>query len=180
MRSNRRSLVVLALSLVVLAAACGGGSASTAGTGATSSPGNAADDGQAPADFTAPLLAGGEFAAASLEGRNTVLWFWAPWCTSCRAEAPDVVAAAEAFAGDVDVIGVAGRGEVSEMQAFVDDTGTAGLSHVIDADGSIWSAFGVFAQPAFAFVDDTGSVDVFVGALGEKALTERMTALGEA
>jgi hypothetical protein len=51
---------------------------------------------------------------------------------------------------------------------------------VVDHDGSIWSSFGVSAQPAFAFVDDDGTVEVFVGSLGETGLTERMQALAEA
>jgi len=72
---------------------------------------------------------------------------------------------------------VASRGGVAEMEGFVADTGTDGLTHVADESGSIWSDFGVVTQPAYAFVDDDGSVEVVVGALGEAALTERMTDL---
>lgn len=109
-----------------------------------------------------------------------MLWFWAPWCTVCRGEADDVVAAAAAVDGKVEVIGVAGRGEVPAMEGFVADTGTGGLTHVVDDDGSIWSSCEVFAQPAYAFIDDSGTVEVFVGALGEDALVQRMNALAEA
>ena len=63
------------------------------------------------------------------------------------------------------------------MVDFVDETGVGGFEHLIDADGIIWSELGVFDQPAFAFVDDDGSVEVFVGALGEDGLTERLQAL---
>jgi len=84
------------------------------------------------------------------------------------------------FAGKVEVVGVAGRGEVAEMEGFVSDTSTGDLTHVVDADGAVWSAYDVFAQPACAFIDDSGSVEVFVGALGEKGLVERMNALAEA
>ena len=175
MRSKvlRASALVAALGLV--AAACGGSSGSDPPSAAASSD----SSGEAVA-FTAAHLGGGEFASSSLVGRDAVLWFWAPWCTVCRGEAGDVVAAADAFAGKVEVIGVAGRGEVSEMEGFVSDTGTGALKHVVDSDGQIWSAFGVFAQPAYAFVDDGGEVEVFVGAMGEDALTERMQALAEA
>jgi len=69
---------------------------------------------------------------------------------------------------------------IEAMEGFVSDTGTGGLTHVVDADGSIWSSYEVFAQPAYAFIDDSGSVEVFVGALGEDALVERMNALAEA
>ena len=159
--------------VTLLAAACDDG-----GSGA----GTAADEPLLTdqVSFTAARLGGGEFDAASIQGKDTVLWFWAPWCTVCRAEAPDVVEAAAEFDGSVEVIGVAGRGEVPEMEQFLADTGTAGLDHIVDGDGAIWTQFGVAAQPAFAFIDDSGEVEVFVGALGREALTERMQALAEA
>jgi thiol-disulfide isomerase/thioredoxin len=166
--------------LVVVAAACGSGGASTSSPGAGGPVANEEAGERASATFTADQLDGGEFASTSLAGKDTVLWFWAPWCTVCRGEAPDVVASAEALAGRVEIIGVAGRGGVPEMHDFVSDTDTGSLTHVVDADGSIWSQYGVFAQPAYAFIDDGGEVEVFVGAMGEEALTERMNALAEA
>jgi thiol-disulfide isomerase/thioredoxin len=182
MSSHRTVLTALTLAVGLLAAACGGGQASPAtpdGQGARAGDSATETPASGPATFTAAALGGGELSSSSLEGADTVLWFWAPWCTVCRAEADDVVAAATTFDGKVRVVGVAGRGEVAEMEAFVSDTDTGTLTHVVDADGSIWSAYGVFAQPAFAFIDDSGDVEVFVGALGEDGLSERMTALSE-
>ncbi|MCB1018173.1 MAG: redoxin domain-containing protein [Acidimicrobiales bacterium] len=167
-------LAALALATTGLVAACGGGDGGGGGDGA-------AGTGATPAEFSAPVVGGeGELASASLEGRDTVLWFWAPWCTTCRAEADDVVDAAAALDGEVEIIGVAGRGEVPEMEGFVADTGTGGLTHVADTDGAIWSSYGVVTQPAFAFLDDSGEVEVVVGSLGRDALVERMDALAAA
>ncbi len=180
MRSNRVTALGLAIVLSVVLAACGSGGASTSSAGAGSRPANTAAAPAAPAGFTAAVLGGGELSSASFAGKDTVLWFWAPWCTVCRGEADDVVAAAAAVDGKVEVVGVAGRGEVPAMERFVSDTGTGGLTHVVDGDGSIWSSYRVFAQPAYAFIDDDGTVEVFVGALGEDALVERMNALAEA
>lgn len=172
MRSNRLRLSALAVGFAALLAACAGGAASTS-SGSPAASGTAAP--ATPLQFTADQLGGGELSSASFTGKDTVLWFWAPWCTVCRGEADDVVAAAAAVDGKVEVIGVAGRGAVPEIEGFVSDTGTGGLTHVVDDDGSIWSSYGVFAQPAYAFIDDDGTVKVFVGALGEAALVERMT-----
>lgn len=178
MRPHLRVLLPVLATVALLAAACGSDSSDTADPGGASSGGSA--DGEELLDFTAARLGGGEFDGASVVGTDTVLWFWAPWCTTCRAEAPDVLETAAAFDGEVGLIGVAGRGEVDELQEFVDDTDTDSLPHIVDTEGTIWSAFGVAAQPAFAFIDDSGEVEVFVGTLGAEGLTERMEALAAA
>jgi len=117
------------------------------------------------------------FDGATLADGDAVVWFWAPWCTICRAEAPEVAEVAERFGADVTLIGVPGRGELDEMRDFVDDTGTGTLTHVADLGGDIWSNFGVYGQPAFAFIDDSGSVEVFIGGMGGDALAERIDEL---
>ena len=121
-------------------------------------------------------LDGVDFDGGELAQGKVVLWFWAPWCTSCRAEGPRVAEVAEAYADQVRIVGVPGRGQVSAMNQFVDDTGTGALEHVIDDDGSIWTAFEVYGQPAFAFVDENGRIEVFVGTLGS-ALEDRVAEL---
>ena len=42
--------------------------------------------------FTAETIEGASFDGSSLAGKDAVLWFWAPWCTECRREAPFVAA----------------------------------------------------------------------------------------
>ena len=66
------------------------------------------------------------------------------------------------------------------MVDFVDETGVGNFDHLIDADGVIWQELGIFDQPAFAFINDDGAVDVNVGALGEEELTNRLQALIDA
>ncbi len=60
------------------------------------------------------------------------------------------------------------------MVDFVDETGVEAFQHLIDPEGVIWQELEVFDQPAFAFVNDNGEVDVNVGALGEEELTRRL------
>ena len=126
---------------------------------------------------SATLADSAAFDGASLAAGDSVVWFWAPWCTICRSEAPEVAEVAERYASQVNLIGVPGRGELDEIVDFVDDTGTGSLTHVPDLVGDIWSVFGVYGQPAFAFIDDDGSVEVFIGGLGGDALAERIDQL---
>ena len=48
-----------------------------------------------------------------------------------------------------------------------DDHGVGGFRHVYDTDGSIWQAFGVTGQPAFAWVNDDGTFTVQQGGIGK-------------
>lgn len=130
--------------------------------------------------FDGELVSGGTFSGADLAGRDAVLWFWAPWCTVCRAEAPDVVEVAAAFGDDVPIIGVASRGPLEDMEAFVAETGTGGFEHLADVDGSIWQSFGVVSQPSFAFIDDSGEIEVVTASFDADELTARLDALAAA
>lgn len=127
-------------------------------------------------EFTAQTVGGASFDGTTLAGRDAVLWFWAPWCTECRREAP-YVAAAQTERSDVTFVGVAGLGETAAMQDFVDDYDLDAFEHLADLDGSLWQRFGIVQQPAYAFIDADGTIDVVRGELGEAGLAERIDAL---
>lgn len=176
----RRILLPALAGLCLVLAGCAAAPADAPAPGSAGSAGEVA-----PAEALAALsgrttLDGADFDVTAVADRPVVLWFWAPWCIVCRAEAPDIVAVAdelEAAGSPVLLLGVPGRGQVAEMADFVADTGTGDLTHVVDDDGAIWRSFGVLTQPAFAFVDDDG-VDVVNGALGADGLRERVARLG--
>jgi thiol-disulfide isomerase/thioredoxin len=170
-----RSTAVL-MAIVLLTGACAAGStdeAPASSSDTAAGPSIAAE----PLAFTAPTLAGAELDVSSLAGEPVVLWFWAPWCTICRVEAPDVAEVAAELQGNVTFLGVPGLGQVADMRSFVDDTGTSGLQHLVDADGSLWQRFGVVTQPSFVFVAPDGSTELFAGALGADELRNRASAL---
>ncbi|MDP9427439.1 MAG: redoxin domain-containing protein [Actinomycetota bacterium] len=173
----RQGPAALALALLTACSAAtgsGGGPAATAPSerGITSSTGVAATAavGAAPLGLEGRMLDGAPFDSGDLAGRPVVLWFWAPWCTICRAEAPEVAELAAEYAGRVEVIGVAGRGDVPSMREFVTATGTGSFPHLVDEDGRLWNQFGVVSQPAFVFVDRSSHTETFAGALGGEDL----------
>ncbi len=81
------------------------------------------------------------------------------------------------YEGQVAVVGVAGRDELSAMSRFINDTGVGGFPHIADVDGSVWSGFGVGSQPSFVFINDDGSAGIFVGAMGEEGLSSAIDEL---
>lgn len=120
--------------------------------------------------FSAETIDGGAFFGEDRVGENTVYWFWTPWCTVCRGEAPEVAAAASLHADDVTFVGVAAHGNRTEMQAFIAQTGVDQFVHLNDPSASIWGHFGVSSQPSFVFVDSDGLATRSVGALSPEAL----------
>lgn len=116
--------------------------------------------------WTAATLDGDQFAASDLAGENVVLWMWAPWCTVCNREAPEVADALADLPDDVTIVGVAGRDEVGPMREFVAEHGLGSMTHVVDADGSIWASYGISYQPAWVFIAADGEAAVAAGMLG--------------
>ena len=72
---------------------------------------------------------------------------------------------------------MAGKSEQAAMEAFVEQFGVGAFPHVIDDDGSLWAEFDVSSQPAFAFIDDDGTITVHNGPLGAEELTARVEEL---
>lgn len=182
----RMSVAVLGVTACLLTA-CGAGTgpsvtdppASSAAAAASSTSATSAPDAAAvPArlQFTATTLEGEPFSGESLLGSPAVLWFWAPWCPTCQREAPMVGQSAADNPG-VRFLGVAGLDETPAMQQFVDRYPVGDFTHLADVDGEVWTKFGVTQQPAFAFVDSDGNVDVVRGTLSEPELAERVSAL---
>lgn len=123
--------------------------------------------------FEAETVAGDQLAGADLLGEPTVLWFWAPWCPVCQREADGVGKVAHANK-DVTFVGVAAQDEKPAMKEFVNTYDVGGFDHIADLDASVWGRFGVEYQPAFAFIDADGTIDVHPGTLSEADLERRI------
>lgn len=196
--SSRRLLRPVAMAVLALGlVACGNGaaeespaaaspqtavttSASAAPTATATAAANAnANANAAPKQlrFVSETVEGQPFEGTSLAGRDVVVWFWAPWCTECRREAPHVAAVQAATGSAVTFLGAAGLGEVSAMRAFIEDYGVEGFEHIADTNGKVWQGFGIVRQPAYAFIDDSGAVKVIRGELGEERLAAEVARL---
>jgi thiol-disulfide isomerase/thioredoxin len=105
--------------------------------------------------FEATTLDGAAFDGSSLVGKPTVLWFWAPWCTTCIAQIPQVEALATEYAGDANVVGVGGLDSDSAIEDFAADLD--GLTSLVDDEGAIWQRFEIIEQSSFVILDANGN-----------------------
>ncbi|WP_432068157.1 redoxin domain-containing protein [Streptomyces sp. C10-9-1] len=188
-----RTLIPAAVTALVLAlAGCGtdGGPAA----GASAGPEQEASSPSAPAsqagetgggmaevpealEFTATTVDGESFDARTLAGKPVVLWFWAPWCPKCKAQAEETARVAAAHRGEVGVVGVAGLDSTEAMKRFVDETGTGEFTHLSDENGEVWKRFEVTEQSRYVILDASGET-VYDGVLpGGDGLDEKVAGL---
>lgn len=98
-----------------------------------------------------------QFANLVPSDKPVVLWFWAPHCPACAAEAPDMKAFAEANADTVRVVGIGTQDDAGMAAEFV-------AQHEIpfqmlwDESFETWVAFGIRAQPATALFSADGEM----------------------
>lgn len=103
-------------------------------------------------DFTGTTVEGAAFDGASLAGKPTVLWFWAPWCATCRAQAAGVSDIATTYGADVNVVGVGSLDESSAIDEFAAAV-PADFTQLDDPDGDVWRHFGITAQSTYVVLD---------------------------
>ena len=126
-------------------------------------------------DFSADTVAGDTFKGASLAGRPAVLWFWAPWCPTCRAQIEGVSALADEYGDDISFVGVGSLDEAPAIEDFATDV-PAEIPHLLDPDGAVWRHFGVVEQSTYVVLDADSSV-VSEGYLDDDALADLVSGL---
>jgi len=160
----RRLLAALA-GVLLLVAGCGG---SPAAAPAAAASGVLA--------FTGTTLDGAAFDGAALAGKPTVLWFWAPWCATCAAQAGSVTNLHDEYGDRLGILGVAGMGSNADMHEFVTDLDVGAIANLDDQAGVLWQKFGVTEQSSFVLVDRAGRV-VSTGYLDDLQLTAKVRSL---
>lgn len=126
--------------------------------------------------FEAETVFGDTYDFEQLEGKDTVLWFWTPWCAICAKESQDVAELQKEFP-EVEFLGIAGQGSAAEMRQFVERTGTEGFTHLADTTGEIWANFSVPIQPSLVTVDSEGRPTLHVGPSTKSELRQRIQKL---
>lgn len=94
---------------------------------------------------------------ASLKGKPMVINFWATWCLPCYAEHGVLTRTARRMGSDVQFVGVVFDDEESRILRFLDENGRA-YPTLVDEDGKVAIAYGVYGVPETFFVDPSGTI----------------------
>lgn len=164
---NRPVIALIAILAAGTLAACGtdatnsssdatGGSARAAPAVAPTS--EAPPRGPSLPDVRVQDLAGGSTSVADLAGgeKPVLVWFWAPHCPYCNAEARDVEAFAKANRDAVDVVGLGTQDSVREARDFVREHGLRTPRMLYDPSSASWQQLGIRGQPAAMLFDRDG------------------------
>lgn len=139
----------------------------------------AVERGRAAPDFLLETPDGGELRLSDLQGQPVLVNFWASWCSPCRAEMPELVAAYERYRDDgLVIIGVNLQETNGRVISFAEDFGIE-FPLVIDRDGElsdVWRLGGpIEGIPTSYFIDATGVVRAFFfGPMQADDLEERL------
>ncbi len=116
-------MLAAAAALVLLLAdiGCnGGGDAVTESDAPPAGSAAACDPDAKPAtDFTMKDLEGADVKLSSYKGKIVLVNFWATWCVPCKAEIPDFIELQDAYADDVQFLGISVDDKVEDLKPYV-------------------------------------------------------------
>ena len=101
---------------------------------------------------------GPAYAVSSTPEQPVVLNFWASWCTPCHAEASDLEATWQKFAGDVQFVGVNTlEADHASAAEFVNRYGLT-FPQVLDQRSRTGISYGIFSVPETYVFDSEGEL----------------------
>jgi peroxiredoxin len=136
-----------------------------------------ASNGRAAPDFLLRSLDGEPVRLSEQQGRPVIVNFWATWCSTCRAETPDLIALHETHRDSgLLMLGVNLREADAPVQSFVDDFGVP-YQVLMDRNGQVAGTWRIGGPnngvPSTYFIDSQGIVRLVVfGFLTEAKMAE--------
>lgn len=88
---------------------------------------------------------------------------------TCNREAASVEEAAQRWAGDVTVVGVAWNGTDVEYREFIERHGLT-FPQIADTEAAVYDRFGIPIQPALVVIDASGEVQTLSGSVDGETL----------
>ena len=129
--------------------------------------------------FEVPLLDGSTWSSASLEGKVTVVNFWATWCGPCKRELPELATLyTERNEDGVEILAVStDSGDVEPVRAMAD---SMSLPFAVGHAPELQERFAVSALPAIRVLGPDGALHYSARGFGEGAMDKLEQAIDQA
>ncbi len=111
---------------------------------------------------------------SEFNGVPTAMWFWSPNWGQCRAEASAVAELKRTYQDTIQFIGIASRGDLGQVEEFIERYSVTGLPHVFDEQGDVWRQYKISSQPAWVFTDSNGNQERVIGALSDSEIRKKL------
>lgn len=129
----------------------------------------APEEGALAPDFLLETLEGSELRLSDLRGSAVVLNFWASWCSPCRREIPQFVAAYDRYREEGLVVVAVNLQESRSISGRFARDFDMEFPIAIDRDGEVADAYRLLGLPTTYFIDREGVVrSVFRGPFLER------------
>lgn len=161
----------------------GGSAAGDGDTGVVERPDDArpdgvgvsAEEGKVAPDFVLETIEGGTVRLSDYTGQPVFINFWATWCTPCRKEMPDIVAAYDRYSADgLVVVAVNVEEDLGSASTFAAEFGMD-FPTVLDFSGDVAATYRVTGMPTSYFVDREGVIrEVIFGPLSGDDMIEQI------
>jgi cytochrome c biogenesis protein CcmG/thiol:disulfide interchange protein DsbE len=108
----------------------------------------------------------------TMKGKAYLLNVWATWCPSCKYEHPYLLKLADM---GVPIYGVNYKDESDKARKLLRDTGNPYRANIVDEDGVLVMALGVYGAPETFIVDAKGIIRYkLVGVVNEEIWSSTM------
>ena len=114
-------------------------------------------EGQQAPSLRGTALSGEAVDLSTMQGKPTVVVFWASWCGPCRKEAPDVVKVAKSYGARVNIVGINTGEDLATAQRAAKAWGMT-WPVVSDGDGTLSKRYKVQGVPLVLILDAQGRV----------------------
>lgn len=109
---------------------------------------------------------------ATMKGQAYLLNVWATWCPSCKYEHPYLLKLAQM---GVPIYGVNYKDESDKARQLLQETGNPYKANIVDEEGVLVMALGVYGAPETFIVDAEGIIRYkLVGVVNEEVWTSTM------
>lgn len=106
--------------------------------------------------FKLPGIYGGSLTDNRLQGKASVLVFWASWCAACRSESSTLIKVSKKYG--VPIYGIAYKDSKADAKAFLGKYGNPFRQVAYDEYGDVGVDFGIYATPELFVISPSGKI----------------------